>query len=265
MSSSKTKKRKGAPSGAPSRAGGRSSRRRTGERGVAQRAAPPVALILVVLIALGTLGWWVQSKGPKPTPALTPEAPATAPATTTPSTPPPTQPTPPKSSTLPDGRPAAWAHVDRAAGATETMLQTLYWVDGRNGDRLEPIEVRLPKTAGKARAAVEQLLNPPRELTLESGFPAGTKLNDVRLTGAVLTVDLTTEVESVQGSAGANSIMATLVYSLTELPGVGAVRLTANGLPAVLHGVEWNDPISRDQLAQRNLFPVDNVIRFDGQ
>jgi spore germination protein GerM len=145
------------------------------------------------------------------------------------------------------------------------MLQTLYWVDGRNGARLEPIEVRLPKTTGKARAVVEQLLNPPKDLKLESGFPAGTKVNDVRLKGTEVTVDLTTEVESVQGSAGANSIMATLVYSLTEVPGVGSVRLTANGLPAVLHGIEWTDPITREQLRARNLFPVDNVIRFDGQ
>lgn len=273
MSSSRTKKRKGAPSGAPSRSGGKAKARRSSGRSSAQKAASPVALILVALIAVGALGWYVQSKNPQPAPALTPEKPAasgttspttTPPAGTTPAATPPTQPAPAKTGTLPDGRPAAWTHVDRAGGATEAMLQTLYWLDGRTGDRLQPIEVRVPKTTGTAKATVEQLLNPPKELQLESGFPAGTKLNDVRLVGDVLTVDLTSEVESVQGSAGANAITATLVYSLTELPGVGSVRLTANGLPAVLHGKEWTAPITRADLTARNLFPVENVIRFDG-
>lgn len=267
MSSSRTKKRKGAPSGAPSRSGGRKTGRRSTGRGGAQKAAAPIALILVALIAVGALGWWVQSKNQKETPALTPETPTAtgSSSATTPSATPPPQPTPAKNATLPDGRPATWAHLDRAAGAPETMRQTIYWIDGRTGDRLQPIEVRMPKSTGTARAAVEQLVNPPKELKLESGIPVGTKVNDVRLTGKVLIVDLTAEVEGVQGSAGANSIMATLVYTLTELSGVESVRLTANGLPAVLHGVEWTEPITRAQLAQRNLFPIENVIRFDGQ
>lgn len=278
MSSSKTKKRKGAPKGAPSRARGGSG----SGRSTTQKAASPVALLMVALIAIGALGWYVQSKDPQGAPAITPgsaagaaSAPAgsapTAPSAATPTTPPittPATPPPPKTApitgNLPDGRPAAWAHLDRAAGANETMLQTLYWLDGRAGDRLQPTQVRMAKTTGTAKAVVEQLLNPPKELQLESGFPAGTKLNDVRIVGDILTVDLTTEVEGVQGSAGANALMATLVYSLTELPGVGSVRLTANGLPAVLHGKEWSDPITRAQLTERNLFPVENVIRFDG-
>lgn len=267
MSSSKTKKRKGAPSGAPSRTRGRSSGRSSSGRSRSAKAASPVALVLVALIAIGALGWYVQSKGPTtPPPAAAPESPQTAPVTATTPQPTPTETTPAKntSGTLPDGRPAAWAHLDRAAGAAETMLQTLYWVDGRTGDRLQPVEVRIPKTVGKAKAVVEQLLNPPKEVQLDSGFPAGTKLNDLRVNGTTVIVDLTTEVETVQGSAGANALMASLVYSLTEVPGVESVRLTANGLPAVLHGMEWTEPLTRAKLAERNLFPVENVIRFDG-
>lgn len=268
MSSNKRTKKKGAPSRAPSRARSRSRHRSS----PAQRLASPLALILVLLLALGTLGYYVQSKTPQSTPALTPQTPpVTDPPTSsnpTTSANQPATPVPkveaPKVENLPDGRPGAWARLDRAAGATESMRQTLYWLDGRNAERLQPIEVKLPKSVETGRTAVEQLLDPPRDLKLESGIPAGTKLNGVRMTGSVMIVDLTKEVESVQGSAAANAIMATLVYSLTELPGVTAVRLMADGLPAVLHGAEWTDPLTREELQERNLFQIDNVIRFEG-
>lgn len=264
MSNSKGKPKRATPSRS---GGGRATRRKAGERGVGQRAGAAIALVLVALMSLGGLGYWAQSRASNPTPpALTPDqGQPTVPATT----PPATNGTPavvPQSrpAALPDGRPSAWAHLDRSSGATETMLQTLYWLDGRTGDRLQPIEVRLAKTTGRARAAVEQLLNAPADLNLYTGVPAGTKVIDVRLTNGVATVELSKEIESLQGSANAESVMTTLVYSLTELTEVKSVQLNVNGKPALLHGIEWSKPLTRQELTARNLFPVESVIRFDG-
>jgi hypothetical protein len=269
VSNSRDRTKKGASNGAPSRAskGGRAARRKAGERGIGQRAGATIALVLVALMSLGGLGYWAQSRASNPIPpVLTPDqGQPTVPASTPPA--PNQSPTPPPKAgptTLPDGRPAAWAHLDRAGGASETMLQTLYWVDGRTGDRLQPVEVRLPKTTGRARAAVEQLLNAPANLNLYTGIPAGTKVVDVRLTNGVATVELSKEIESLQGSANAESVMTTLVYSLTELAEVKSVQLNVNGKAALLHGIEWSQPLTRQELTARNLFPVESVIRFDG-
>jgi germination protein M len=145
------------------------------------------------------------------------------------------------------------------------MLQTLYWIDGRTGDtRLQPIEVRLPKTTGRARAAVEQLLNTPADLNLYTGIPSGTKVVNVSVTNGVATVELSKEIESLQGSANAESVMNTLVYSLTELTEVKSVQVNVEGRPAMLHGIEWSKPLSRQDLTARNHLPVESVIRFDG-
>lgn len=270
MSNGKPKSKKGsARSG-----GGRAARRKESGRSTNQRVAAAVALVLVALMSLGGLGYWAQSRAANQTPPLTPDqGQGTAPAATPPTsiTPAPAQnqsqtQTPPKAqpTALPDGRPSAWAHLDRSFGAAETMLQTLYWVDGRTGDRLQPIEVRLPKTTGRARAAVEQLLKPPADLNLYTGIPTGTKLVDLKVTNGTASVELSKEIETLQGSANAESVMATLVYSLTELPEVKQVQLNVDGHPAMLHGIEWSKPLTRQDLTARNLFPVESVIRFDG-
>jgi hypothetical protein len=76
VSSSRTRKKKGAPSGAPSRTTGRAARRKAADRGVIQRLAAPVALILAALLALGSLGYWVQSRTNTAKPELFPGTPA---------------------------------------------------------------------------------------------------------------------------------------------------------------------------------------------
>lgn len=145
------------------------------------------------------------------------------------------------------------------------MLVTVYYADGLTGGMsLQPVEMKIPRSTTPIKDTVEQLLNPPASLDLYSEFPAGTHPLGFNLANGVATVDLSPEMAQVQGTAAANTIMASLVYSLTEIPGVEAVQLWVNGSPAVLHGVEWAEPLTRADMDARNLFHVESVIPYSG-
>lgn len=156
------------------------------------------------------------------------------------------------------------SRIDRSGGADKTMLMTIYYADAKAGGNLQPVQVQVERQLGVIANAAQQVLNPPRELALESGVPAGTKVRGANLnkeTG-VATVDLTAEAGQVQGSAAAQTMMASLVYSLTNIQGVNAVQVWVEGRPAVLHGIEWDKPISRSEMEARGLFSVAPVIEF---
>jgi len=164
---------------------------------------------------------------------------------------------------------AARAKIDRSGGAAETMMATLYFSDGlKNGMSLQPVEVKLERTVGRLRETVEQLLNPPQDLKLYNSVPAGTKIgkaavNFDKATG-VATVDLTAEAATIKGSAAVNEMLASFVYSLTEIPDVKSVQLWVEGKPAVLDGYEWSKPLSRSDLDSRTGFAVEPVIKYSG-
>ncbi len=161
----------------------------------------------------------------------------------------------------------ARARIDRSGGAAETMLITVYYADGlRNGLALQPVQMRVPRQVARIALTAEQIVNAPEQLRLYSNLPEGTRVQSVDFdpdTG-VATVDLSKEAAGVQGSSAAATIMASFVYSLTEIPGVEAVRLWINGYPAELHGIIWDRPLTRKDVAERNPFKILPVIEYDG-
>jgi spore germination protein GerM len=145
------------------------------------------------------------------------------------------------------------------------MLVTVYYVDGlKNGEVLQPVQIRIPSTPEVIKATVEQVVKAPEELKLYSNVPAGTRVLGVNLdrNSGVATVDLSPEANLVEGAAGAEAMKAALVYSLTEIPGVKAVLLRVDGHPAMLHGIEWSKPVSRADLQAQHLFQVAPLIKF---
>lgn len=144
------------------------------------------------------------------------------------------------------------------------MLATVYYADGLgNGDTLQPVQVQVPHTVARIAATTEQVLNPPTDLELYSNVPAGTRVLGVNLQAdGTAVVDLSAEAAHIQGSAAAEGFRASLVYSLTEIPGVNAVQLRVEGQPAVLHGVEWTEPVSRSDVEAFGQFSVAPVIEF---
>jgi spore germination protein GerM len=80
-------------------------------------------------------------------------------------------------------------------------------------------------------------------------FPAGTFVHSVAIDGEVATVDLSGDVKNAQGgSFGESGEFEALVWTMTALPGISAVRITVDGAPlAVLPGghLELDQPLRR--------------------
>lgn len=138
------------------------------------------------------------------------------------------------------------AFIDRAGGAADTMLITVYYTDRLGkGAVLRPVQVQIPRTPSRIYVTTEQLLNPPTDLGLYSSAPSGTQIRGVNANGGVAIVDLSSEMQEIEGSAAAENFMASLVYSLTEIPGINAVELRIEGWPADLDGSAWSGPLTR--------------------
>lgn len=158
--------------------------------------------------------------------------------------------------------------LDRSGGVRPAVVVTAYFVDTLSPDTvLQPVEVLVPHSMTPLRTLVELLLAPPEHLHLTSGIPPGTRLYREGLNlqpDGSLVVDLTAELYHGSGSAWANAVTHTLVYTLTEHPGVNAVLLRVEGEPAELEGRVWDRPLTRQELAERQLYRVEPVIRFEG-
>ncbi|BAD39180.1 hypothetical protein, alanine-rich [Symbiobacterium thermophilum IAM 14863] len=155
--------------------------------------------------------------------------------------------------------------IDRSVGAAETMRVTVYYVDfDAHMEALQPVQILVPFSVTPIKVSVEQLLRPPEELGLFSEFPPGTTARGFNLVDGVAVVDLSATVEGVRGETAVNAVVATLVYTLTEIPGVEAVQLWADGKPAVLDGFTWSSPLTRADVAAWQAFRVEPVIEYSG-
>lgn len=97
-------------------------------------------------------------------------------------------------------------------------------------------------------AAVQAVAGPPAG-TDAVRFPAGTRVLSTDLDGANAIVDLSSEVGAhVEGSFTEAAEFKALVYTLTALPGISAVRVQVGGITvATLPGghLELDEPLAR--------------------
>ena len=101
------------------------------------------------------------------------------------------------------------------------------------GDAIRAAAARVPKdgaqsTQALAEALVERLLTAPAEDALRSPFPAGTSLQKLTVAGGRATVDLSEQYARLSG-IDLSVADACLTLTLTQLDGVYAVRITADG------------------------------------
>lgn len=186
----------------------------------------------------------------------------TPPAANTPKTPAPATPAAPDPNTavLADR-----AHIDRSGGAKGSTV-VIYYADGlKSPAALQPVEIRIAQTPSVIARVAALVVDAPANLKLFSGVPARTKVQSVNYKAGVATVDLSVEAKQVKSEAEARNLMASFVYSLTELKEVTSVQLWINGHPAVFPGVEWKQPMTRNDVAARNLFKVEPVIKFEAK
>lgn len=103
----------------------------------------------------------------------------------------------------------------------EIIDATLYLPDD-NCERVLPETRRLPKSVAMARLLVEALVR-------ERPFPKGSDVQSVILRDGVLTVDFNERLQNVGGSCAAQMIRASVTTTLSKLPSVKKVVITAGG------------------------------------
>jgi spore germination protein GerM len=97
-------------------------------------------------------------------------------------------------------------------------------------------------------AAVQAIAGPPGG-TEAIRFPTGTRVQGVTVDGSTATVDLSREVtRQAGGSFGENGEFKALVFTMTGVPGIDAVKITIDGatVPTLPGGhVELDQPLHR--------------------
>ncbi len=107
------------------------------------------------------------------------------------------------------------------------------WPDEEGGDAVRSRSMQLSEGAGKdterlAGELVTQLLMSPTLDGLRSPFPAGTRLRTISVAGGRATVDLSEQYALLSG-IDLSIADCCLTLTLTQLQGINAVRVTANG------------------------------------
>lgn len=96
---------------------------------------------------------------------------------------------------------------------------------------------RAPRTLAVARLLVEALVAGPTAADSAAGathpFPAGSRVREVTLRAGDLTVDFNERLQNVGGSCRAQAIRTSVTRTLSRLPGVRRVTITALGSAAL--------------------------------
>lgn len=116
--------------------------------------------------------------------------------------------------------------------AVEPIRATLMFPAG-DCDRMAAFERELPKSPAMARLLVEALIAGPTASEKASGatapFPRGSEVRSVILRGGELTVDFNERLQNAGGACAARAIHESVTRTLTRLPSVKSVVITAGG------------------------------------
>jgi spore germination protein GerM len=133
---------------------------------------------------------------------------------------------------------AVWYYQSqRATSNGETIAVYYTKLDGTSlGEVRVSLRPRQPdESAAEYRhnsvlyAAVEAVAGPPNDVGAIR-FPPGTRVGNVSLDGSTATVDLSHDVErQAGGTFGENGEFKALVYTVTGIRGIDAVRVTVDG------------------------------------
>lgn len=152
--------------------------------------------------------------------------------------------------------------VDPKPSATppvSTVSAALYFADWQ-AQHLIPEARQLPQADGAKMAdqVVDELLKGPTDPHLYRTIPSNVKkLEPVTVQDQVAYVNLSREFEQIQGAAGAQMAVGSLVQSLTEIPGITKVQVLVEGQKAVMP-----DPGMRLEPTERGFYG-DIPVLFD--
>jgi len=240
----------------------------------------------LALVAGGGIAWWTarspapadtQSSAPTTAPALSP-SPAESPAVIIPVPPPnpvqqPTAGTPtagtPTAGTPTAGTPTAGTPNALASKSPQpkplqqTPAQTVqvYWVKEASG-KFEGVPTKIAvKQADKPdatlQAAFNSLLAGPKDASVSSEIPEGTKLRSLSVKNDGVYVDLSAEFTSGGGSNSMTGRLGQVIYTATSLKPNTKVWISVEGKPLELlggEGLEVAQPSTRQSFDKN--FPL---------
>lgn len=132
------------------------------------------------------------------------------------------------------------------------------------GPFVRPVSREIEPTAGVAAAAVNLLIAGPTadERTglpaVSGGLPDGTELLGLTIVDGIARVDLSSEIEDIGGTFGETSVLAQLVFTLTQFPTVDEVVLLIEGEEVEFfgsHGMDVTPSLTRDSFLGGGLMP----------
>ena len=241
----------------------------------------------LALVAGGGIAWWTANRSPTPAdtqssapttaPALSP-SPAESPAVIIP-VPPPNPVQPPTAGTPTAGTPTAGTPTAGTPTAgtpnalaskspqpkplQQTPAQTVqvYWVKEASG-KFEGVPTKVAvKQADKPdatlQAAFNSLLAGPKDASVSSEIPKGTKLRSLSVKNDGVYVDLSAEFTSGGGSNSMTGRLGQVIYTATSLKPNTKVWISVEGKPLELlggEGLEVAQPSTRQSFDKN--FPL---------
>ena len=231
----------------------------------------------LALVAGGGIAWWTANRSPTPAdtqssapttaPALSP-TPAESPAVIIP-VPPPNPVQPPTAQTPTAQTPTAQTPNALASKSPQpkplqqTAAQTVqvYWVKESSG-KFEGVPTKVAvKQADKPdatlQAAFNSLLAGPKDASVSSEIPKGTKLRSLSVKNDGVYVDLSAEFTSGGGSNSMTGRLGQVIYTATSLKPNTKVWISVEGKPLELlggEGLEVAQPSTRQSFDKN--FPL---------
>ena len=231
----------------------------------------------LALVAGGGIAWWTANRSPTPAdtqssapttaPALSP-SPAESPAVIIP-VPPPNPVQPPTAQTPTAQTPTAQTPNALASKSPQpkplqqTAAQTVqvYWVKEASG-KFEAVPTKVAvKQADKPdatlQAAFNSLLAGPKDASVSSEIPKGTKLRSLSVKNDGVYVDLSAEFTSGGGSNSMTGRLGQVIYTATSLKPNTKVWISVEGKPLELlggEGLEVAQPSTRQSFDKN--FPL---------
>lgn len=230
----------------------------------------------LALVTGGGIAWWTanrsptadtQSVAPTTAPALSP-SPAESPAVIIP-VPPPTPVQVPQAQTPKAQTPQAQtpqvlvpkSPQPKPLQQTDTLAVPVYWIKGAIG-KFEAVPTKVAvKQANNPdavlQAAFNSLLAGPKDASVSSEIPQGTKLRSLNVKSEGVYVDLSAEFSSGGGSNSMTSRLGQVIYTATSLKPNTKVWISVEGKPLELlggEGLEVAQPSTRQSFDKN--FPL---------
>ncbi|MBT8202375.1 MAG: GerMN domain-containing protein [Acidimicrobiia bacterium] len=150
---------------------------------------------------------------------------------------------------------------------TDQFVKVYFLIDdvgGESGPFVRPVIRQIEPTVEVARAAITELIAGPSAderagtPAISGGLPDGTRLLGLTIRDGVARVDLSEEIEDIGGTFGEMSVLAQLVFTLTQFPTVDNVVLLIEGAEVEFfggHGMDVSPSMDRDYFLGGGLVP----------